>query len=446
MSAFDFKCLQIGNTDLVGNKFNGHNLSVYLKEFGIISYHLVAKKYSNDENTYVYPSASGCNFTEAIIKDKLFLDADIIHFHLIHCTKFDINYLPLFATLKPTVITLHDAFFTTGHCLYSSKCEKWKSFCCDCKNLDTPFKINKDETSYNFLSKKLAIQNSNISAIVASDYMEDIVKQSPIWEGKKIYKVPFGINQKIFKPKDKLKAKMKLGIDKNSIVIMFRATKNPFKGLKYIKKALYNLKTDKKITLLTVETKGLLKEFESRFEIKEYSWIYEDEKLAEIYQAADLFLMPSDEEAFGMMAIEAMSSGVPVLSIKGTSLEKVTNSPVCGLCVENGEFVKALQYLIDNLDEVKARGENSLKYAETNYNKDVYVNKIIEVYKDVIARHKQNMTDDEKLTVNQLKKYGLKTSNASNSSKNSTMFPKRKNQSSFMAKIFGIKIKTKLKR
>ncbi len=53
---------------------------------------------------------------------------------------------------------------------------------------------------------------------------------------------------------------------------------------------------------------------------KEYAWVYDDNKLAELYQASDIFLMPSNYESFGMMAIEAMSSGVPVLSIKGRPL------------------------------------------------------------------------------------------------------------------------------
>ncbi len=46
MSVFGFKCLQIGNADLVGNKFNGHNLSIYLQEYNIESKHLVSKKLS----------------------------------------------------------------------------------------------------------------------------------------------------------------------------------------------------------------------------------------------------------------------------------------------------------------------------------------------------------------------------------------------------------------
>lgn len=446
MPTFDLKCLQIGNTDLTGNKFNGHNLSIYLKEYGIISNHLVQKKCSNVLNTFVYPLKKHQNFANAIINDRLFLEADIIHLHLIHRTKFDINYLPLLCSLKPVIITLHDPFFTTGHCIHSFGCDKWKTFCYDCDRLNVPFKIGKDATAYNFLTKKLAIQNSNITAIVASNYMENLVKQSPVWDGKKLYKIPFGVDSSIFTFEDKNCAKKKLGIDPNSLVLMFRATDNPYKGLKYIKTALSNLKTDRKITLLTVEGKRLLSEFRKKFEIKEYSWVYDDNELAKLYQAADLFLMPSDEEAFGMMAIEAMSCGTPVLSIKGTSLEGVTNSPSCGVCVEKEDFLKALQNLINNPDEIRQRGEKSLKFAKENYDKDIYVKKIIEAYKETIARHKENQTPGENLALEQMKKYSCANTRAVNSSgKLDFVFSRRISGDCLLITILGIKIKIKLK-
>ncbi len=42
--------------------------------------------------------------------------------------------------------------------------------------------------------------------------MENIVNKSPIWYGKKIYKLPFGINQDVFKPaSNKALAKNDLG-------------------------------------------------------------------------------------------------------------------------------------------------------------------------------------------------------------------------------------------
>jgi hypothetical protein len=114
--------------------------------------------------------------------------------------------------------------------------------------------------------------------------------------------------------------------------------------------------------------------------------------------------MPSTHEAFGMMAIEAMSCGVPVISLKGTSLEKVTNAPECGICVEETNFAYELKKLISDKDELKARAIKSLEFARENYSIEKYINGMIEIYKDVIKNH-QTLNEEESLLLSQLKKY-----------------------------------------
>ncbi|MBW5381657.1 glycosyltransferase, partial [Brachyspira hampsonii] len=120
-------------------------------------------------------------------------------------------------------------------------------------------------------------------------------------------------------------------------------------------------------------------------------------------QACDIFLMPSKQEAFGMMAIEAMSCGKMVLALEGTALTDVINAPECGIVCKKNEYADKLQYLINNLDEVKRRGELSLKFAEENYNKNLYVNRIIDVYNNVIKEHKVDI--EYQPILEQLNKY-----------------------------------------
>ncbi|PTY40497.1 glycosyltransferase [Brachyspira hampsonii] len=395
-----FTCLQIGDNDLIGNKFNGHNLGIYLRENKIESNHIVNRKESNDEYTYVYAPN---NITERLIKNSLFLDSDILHFHLIHNTNFDIKYLPIITKFKPAVITLHDLYFLGGHCVYHFDCQKWKTHCHDCEYLDKPFAMKNDGTAFQFEIKKKFIQESNLSIIVASKWVEDKVKESPIWKGKKIYRVPFGIDQNIFKPININDAKKELNISENSITLMFRADKNIYKGLDIIKYTLNKIKSKNKITLITVSKKGLLKEFKNNFNILEYGWIEDDSMLAKLYQACDIFLMPSKEEAFGMMAIEAMSCGKMVIALEGTALTDVINAPECGIVCKENEYADKLQYFINNLDEAKRRGELSLKFAKENYNKNLYVNRIIDVYNNVIKEHKVDI--EYQPILEQLNKY-----------------------------------------
>jgi glycosyltransferase involved in cell wall biosynthesis len=229
-----------------------------------------------------------------------------------------------------------------------------------------------------------------------------MMEKSPILKGKKIYHLPFGIDQNIFKPYDKSKARKELGINSDNIVLMFRNDENIFKGFSTIEKTLEKLGKDKKITLLSVGKKGRLKRFKNKFEIKEFDWIKNDKKLAKLYQSSDIFLMPSDAEAFGFMAIEAMSCGKLVLATKGTALEETINSPKCGIAVQKENYVNELKRLMENFEEIEQRGKKSMEYALQKYNLDKYLNKIKEIYKETISFHNQDELSKE--IVSNLKK------------------------------------------
>jgi glycosyltransferase involved in cell wall biosynthesis/GT2 family glycosyltransferase len=383
----NFMNLQIGDTDLVGNKFNGHDLHIYLRRRGIYSDHLVLNKQSQDPNTYIYPTEK----RKDILFHKSFLLSDVVHLHLIHNKVMDVEMLPIISALKPTVWTLHDPWALSGHCIYHFDCEKWKTGCGDCPYLDIPFAIEYDNTASEFENKKQCIQNSQISAIVASEWMENKVRQSPIWEGKDIYRIPFGIDHDMFKPIEIKEAKEKLGISPNDFVLFFRSDPRSCKGLDIIEQALSKIKSDKKITILTVGSKELLKAFKEQYQIKEFGWITDDNELVKLYQACDLFLMPSRQEAFGMMAVEAMSCGKVVIAIDGdTALPGTINAPICGVAAKENDYAAEVQRLMDNPAEILSRGIDSLNFAKANYNNDRYVDNLIAVYNKVIRKHRKN--------------------------------------------------------
>jgi glycosyltransferase involved in cell wall biosynthesis len=397
------KCLQISIYDLVGNKFTGHDLHLYLREEGIDAKQLVLIKESNDLNTFAYDFEAK-DSTKELLKRKIFLDADIVHLHLVH-NILDINYLPIISRLKPTVITLHDPFFLGGHCVHHFDCTKWQTHCVDCPYLSELFPLDHDYSALNFELKKQAVQNSSVTVIVASEWLEKQVKQSPIWQDKKIYLLPFGINQELFRSRDIHSARKDLNLPEEGIVLFFQSDSGSYMGLDIIKRTLSELRNPEQITIITVGEKGGLDEFSNKYKIVEYGWINDDKLLVCLHQACDLFLMPSRQETFGMMAIEAMSCGKIVLAIKaeGSALPEVVNSPVCGLAVDEKEFTGELQRLIDHPGEILERGEKSLEFARKNYSKDAYIRRMIDIYREAMANH--NSDASSKLILEQLKKY-----------------------------------------
>jgi glycosyltransferase involved in cell wall biosynthesis len=407
---YDFKNLQVGDNDLIGNKFNGHDLHKYLKDKNIESSHLVWNKESADTDTYIiaaekperekirqntieiqakYSLNSILNpIAYDILYNKLFLTTDIVHFHLLHNYIFDIQLLPILSRLKPIVWTIHDPWVLGGHCTYHFNCEKWQDQCGECSYLTTPFILDKDNSALNFEIKKQAIQNSNIEVIVASKWMAEKLEKSPVFKNKDINIIPFGVNQDIFRPMTKKSIRRKLDIPEDAIVLCFRCDYSQFKGMDYIEYVLENIKTKKKIFLLLLAN-DFNKKFD-KFGYRAFGWVNDDERLAQIYNASDLFLMPSKMEAFGMMAIEAMSSGVLPIVLEGTALPEVVNSSKCGVATPNNkeEYLKAVQYYIDHNKERILRAKKCLEFAQKEYKKDIYVKRVISLYKTVMKKFK----------------------------------------------------------
>lgn len=381
------KNLQVSSNDLIGNKFNGHNLHLYLREKGIDSFQMVLNKQSADDNTFEF-DFNKINSTFDFIQTEKFVETSILHFHLIH-NLIDINYLPLITKLKPTIISLHDAFFIGSHCVHHFECTNWKKHCKDCPHLDELFPLDYDKSALIFEMKKTAIQNSQIDVIVASNWMKKTVKDSPIWNNKKIHYVPFGIDFEIFKPENIKIAKKKLKIENNKFVIMFRSDASIFKGLNIIIKALKKLKNKEKYCIISVGEKGLLKELKNDYKIIDFGWIYDDRRMADLYQACDLFLMPSRFESFGMMAIEAMACAktVLVLDTPGSALPETVNAPECGIAVKEERYAKELKRIITNKKELSIRNIKSLEYVRSKHSKEQYIDSISKVYKEVIKKH-----------------------------------------------------------
>lgn len=423
LKCYKFKNLQVGDNDLIGNKFNGHNLHKYLRERKIDSSHLVWKKESDDLNTFEiafdldnrsnvrdniinlqkrYSLNSICNsFVYDILYSRLFLDSDIVHFHLIHNNIFDINLLPIISRLKPIIWTIHDPWVVGGHCTYHFDCQRWLKKCGNCPYLSVPFVLDKDNSALNYEIKSTVIKNSNFDVIVASKWMKNIIKKSDSFRDKNIHLIPFGIDHNIFKPLNKIKIRNKFNIPLDSIVITFRCDYSKFKGMEYVEYVLDNLKTNKKIFLLLLANDFKEKRF--KYKYINFGWINDDNLLSEIYNASDIFLMPSIMEAFGMMAIEAMSCGVLPIVLDGTALPDTVNSKSCGVSSkqDKNEYLKTVQFYIDNKIERINRSKLCLEYAKKHYNKKLYLDKIVRVYEN--SQKSFNINKNDLFLLSQLK-------------------------------------------
>jgi hypothetical protein len=162
------------------------------------------------------------------------------------------------------------------------------------------------------------------------------------------------------------------------------------------------------VTILTTGCVSMLESFRDRFHVIDMGWLTNDDRMLEVYRATDIFLMPSRAESFGMMAMEAMACGKPVIVFEGTTLPDVTFAPEGGIAVPQGDvdaLTRELEGLIFHIEKRLKLGAQARKIAEQHYDKDVYVSKMIDLYKEVIEKRKNN--DRSKYILDQLKKVAI---------------------------------------
>lgn len=404
--------LQLGSTDVMGSRFNGQDLHKEFVKRGLSSHHLVWEKKGQDPNTteisssrilkklnhYVNRIEKRISIQSVLhptflwmLLNRHFLSSDIVHYHLIHTGFFSLLGLPLLSRMRPTVWTLHDPWAFTGHCIHPFECERWKTGCGECPNLSIDFSMNRDHSAFMWKIKKWSYALSKLDIVVASKWMLNKVQQSPLLSQCKVHHVPFGVDLELFKPGDTRLKKKQLGIREDNIVLCVRSTLNRFKGLSYILEALEKCHPKVPITILTFNERGHFDPFLGKYQIIDLGWVEDMGQTIDAYQASDIFIMPSVAESFGMMAMEAMSCGKPVITFEQTALSEVTFAPEAGIAVpyKNAEaLASSLDRLIHHKEEREHIGARAREFAMKHYDINLHVNRLLEVYQNVLGRKK----------------------------------------------------------
>jgi len=101
----------------------------------------------------------------------------------------------------------------------------------------------------------------------------------------------------------------------------------------------------------------------------------------------DIFSLLSWREGFGVVYLEAMAHGKPVIGCQGEGIEDVIAHGKNGLLVKPRDIdslVEALDFLLSHPEEAKAMGERARKLVLENYTWEKNAEKTIKVYKEVL--------------------------------------------------------------
>jgi len=225
---------------------------------------------------------------------------------------------------------------------------------------------------------------------VSKEDRRDIVECYGI-EEKSIAVIPNGIDIEKYKRREKLSLLRQYGVKKPYILFLGRLSRQ--KGVFDLLEA--SSKLPKGVTLVMVTGKpdeeGVEQEFTRRVEgrknvVRVNKMLTEAETIA-FYSSAEVFVSPSIYEPFGIMNLEAMACGRPVVSTKVGGIKDVVVDGATGFLVKAGDpdgIAEKVNLLISDRELAEAMGMRGRERVEAEFSWSRVAEKTINLYRTLV--------------------------------------------------------------
>jgi len=119
------------------------------------------------------------------------------------------------------------------------------------------------------------------------------------------------------------------------------------------------------------------------------SFVGKQPNIADYLSAAEVLLLPSEQESFGLAALEAMACEVPVIASRVGGVPEVVTDGETGLLSEVGDIGKMAEdaaYLLADAEVRRNMGRRARELALARYRTDIVIPQYIQFYESVLAK------------------------------------------------------------
>ena len=318
-----------------------------------------------------------------------FKEADIIHLHWINQGFLSLNGIQkILSSGKPVVWTMHDIWPATAICHYARGCCRYQNKCESCPLL--PRRSVSDLSAVVWRRKNEILRKYHISFVACSRWLEGEAKKSALLKGQRVTNIPNPINSHVFCPSDKQQAREALGLplDKHVILFVSQRVTDKRKGLDYLVEAVNrmavqdsSLKDNTAIAVLgghSEEVADLLP-----LPVFPLGYVSDESKIVKVYNAADVFVLPSLEDNLPNTIMEAMACGVPCVGFNIGGIPEMIGHLKSGYvakAADADDLARGIKWVLD------FKGEELSKEARrkvlNSYSQQSVALKYIELYQE----------------------------------------------------------------
>ena len=241
--------------------------------------------------------------------------------------------------------------------------------------------------------------NSVDGVVVPSKPMLDVLTQYGI--DKPMSVIPTGIDKHFLTKRnsDVFKLNYQLPMDKKILLYVGRVAKE--KNIEFLLHVVKNISREYKDILLLITGEGpadkdldlKIKEFGIYEFVKRLPYLDRGNELPQCYSAADVFVFSSKSETQGIVPLEAMAQGTPVVAIAEMGIASVIKNNEGAFATKDNleEFVSCVKKLISNDKLHASQSKKAYKYVKENWAASVQAEKVVSFYKASIKHNTKNI-------------------------------------------------------
>lgn len=239
-----------------------------------------------------------------------------------------------------------------------------------------------------------AVENAS-SIITISEENTELVNKCFPYAKEKTQLIPNGYNSDIiyYENIDKQEFLKQFGITKPyKKIVSFAGKFTHFKGIDLLLKAAKIYENEDTLTILAGDGElfNKMNELARTLNLQNIIFIGNQphEILRKLYSIADVSLVPSRSEAFGLVVIEALACKTPVIGTNNGGIPDIINNEV-GMLFEPENY-KDLAYKVIQIlsKEIQFDVEAIANYAKQTYSQDKFVGNLIEIYESALQKKK----------------------------------------------------------
>lgn len=261
---------------------------------------------------------------------------DVIHCHNLHGAGYvSLRELEKFNPDTEMVLTLHDLWMCTGHCVHPQQCNRFKQGCGKCPDLERWVPICIDHTRGNAARKKKFLHRRKPTLVGVSKWVGEQVDKSHLnYPCRTIYN---GIDLAKFRPMPQAEARERLHLPADCVILLYvvagglqRGQGNDFKRPAQVIEACRILKKRKdfpNFRLVTVGGKGTVPTDIADIVIQTGKI---DAGIEVYFAASDVTLHASAAETFGLVLAESLACGTPVITTDAGGCPEVVKDSITG--------------------------------------------------------------------------------------------------------------------